>query len=246
MIAASSPLRRFGIAAAATCLLAFGIGRSAQAQVTLNATNFGIYETFGNPAFFSQTPDAYRTGQFVDKATDPFPPTARAYFVFDVPVLGFTVTSATLRVMNSGGGETPDGTETYAIFDVTTPINDLITGGGSLGTTYNDLGTGTEFGSTAINPAALAQGDIVLFNLVALVPVVNASGPGQLALGGAITTLGNNVETIFGTSNPNFQQVQLVLEGTVSNVAAPEPGTLALLGAIALPVALQVIRRRRR
>src|SRR4051812_34302921 len=79
----------------------------------------------------------------------------RDFFVFDLSNLGLglnmgQVLSGQLTLFNPAsppGYSSPNANETYTLFDVSTPIPSLVAGGTGLTPIFNDLGTGTNFGS---------------------------------------------------------------------------------------------------
>jgi len=158
----------------------------------------------------------------------------RNWFNFDLSAVSSQISAAHLHLFNPGPplfgpGFASDGaSETYDIFDVSTALATLISGGGL--PTWTDLGSGTGFGShVATNTDNDAFIDIAL-NAAALAALNAATG--DIAFGGAVTTL-NGVaddEHVFAFSVN--QQAQLVL--TVDDgIAVPTPGAL-LLAATAL------------
>src|SRR5262245_18263150 len=68
----------------------------------------------------------------------------RNFFVFDLSELSMEITSATLHIFNFAGGySSPDTTENYSVFDVSTPISALISGNGGV-PAWADLGSGIQ------------------------------------------------------------------------------------------------------
>jgi hypothetical protein len=169
----------------------------------------------------------------------------RNWFVFDLAGVSGTIVSASLR-LRSSGFESPvpgqfgqQGTETYTLFDVTTPIASLTAGGTGLVGTFNDLGSGTAYGNRTYSKADELQVREIALQ-AAGVNALQAALGGQFALGGAITTIDhtNFFEHVFGGSFG--LNAQLVLD--VEPVPVPEPATLALVG---FGLAAAVVRRRR-
>lgn len=143
--------------------------------------------------------------------------TYRDWFVFDVPASATPVTSASIAIFNpSNGYASPDANETYKLFDIATPITTLRSGGTGLTTIFDDLGSGVEFGSVVITPAN--NGSLILINLNAAgLAAVQAARGGQLAFGGAITSLsGASQQLVFAFSSSTLVRT-LIINGS------PEP-----------------------
>jgi hypothetical protein len=173
----------------------------------------------------------------------------RNFFVFDLTSLvGETIVTAELRLELSygdafeAGFESPDPSETFALFDVGTPVPALTAGGpgGPVGQlVFDDLGKGTSYGSVEITTAD--NGTIVRIPLNAAAISALAGGVGLFAFGGAITTHQNDLlirEFAFGWSDESSTR-QLVINPD----PIPEPGTALLLG---LGLALTAWRARQR
>ncbi|MGL6076811.1 MAG: PEP-CTERM sorting domain-containing protein [Fimbriiglobus sp.] len=171
----------------------------------------------------------------------------RNFFVFDLSTVSVPVASARLHLWNRDfineppdfvghGFESPDAFETYTLFDVSTPLASLTGGSGGLAA-YGDLGTGTVLGS--YNVTNSDRGRFVVVDLNAAgIAAVNANLGGQLALGGALTTLNtirDDDEFVFARTN-NLAGVN---DGNsfLETTAVPAPPALILLGLGALGMA---------
>lgn len=165
--------------------------------------------------------------------------TRNNFFLFDLSGLGGTATDATLRIYNPGVAPSPgvrfgytsaDASETYRLFDVSTPDLELASthGAGSVSgqTIFADLGSGTSYGEYQ---ATLADnGHFVEINLnPAGLAAINGGQP-IFMVGGTVTTLDNlvNPESVFAAGNLFLGSVQLV----VSSVPEPEQAVLLLSG----------------
>ncbi len=122
----------------------------------------------------------------------------RDYVVFDLAGLSGSVLDASLNLFNPVY-VSPDPSETFTLFDVSTPISELTaTGFGQTGI-FDDLGTGVVLGSREVSSAD--DGSVVSIPLNAAGrQAISAAGGGLVALGGAITSLSADDEFIFGGS----------------------------------------------
>ena len=141
---------------------------------------------------------------------------ARNFFVFDMTFLPAPITSATLSLdlPPVTGFFTGDASETYKIFDVSTPLIELIDGYGGYFDAHTDLGTGTEYGS---HEFLVTQSDTqinISLNSAAIADMNAAIGLGMIGFGGAITTLDQfpNDEFAFGFTSEGTWLTQLILD----------------------------------
>lgn len=204
-------------------LLSLSVATS-QAATTLNTTDSGWYDGTG---FHGPGNENYFTGL---NGGDEL----RSFFTFDLSMIAPTVTSATLRLYNQGGSFagylSPDATETFSLFDVTTSIASLTAGGGGLVGTFADLGTGVSYGTKVVSAAD--NGTVIEIALnAAAIAAINASAGSSFALGGALTTIGgvSGTEAVFRFSHEAPFVRELVLtQGSTSNTV-PDAGSSALL-----------------
>lgn len=190
-------------------LFAVGMANTAQAATIIEWADSGWYRDngFHDPAI---------TNYVAGLCTDCGGGTYRNFFVFDTSAVAGTVTAATLR-LRSGFIATAG---VYDLFDVTTPIGILIAEGFGRVQIYDDLGTGTQFGSANL-PATTAGRitiDIVLNDEA--VAAINAS-PSLFAIGGRYTS---EFHAFGGTNTTEVRQL-IVETGRV-----PTPGTVTLIG----------------
>lgn len=142
------------------------------------------------------------------------------FFVFNISDLsGQTVTSAVLSVSPFTGASTSGRTtQTYSLFDVSTPVNDLLAKGNNPDAAiYNDLGTGVNYGTYDVP--------------------VNAASTLNFALNASAI---NDINAAIAAGNPNF-----AIGGTLTGGVVPEPSSIALCGIGASLGLLHAWRRRR-
>lgn len=195
------------------------------ATITLSAWDLGWYRDTGH--HFSETL-SYTAGQFYS-----YPSLQeqeyRNFFVFDLGEVGEPIINADLRLYNPPSGYIGDITETYQLYDVSTPVPDLVAGGSGLIDIYNDIGTGTSYGSRVVSSADNGTMVTITLNPDGII-ALNSQLGADFAIGGAIMTIsGLDNQYVFGNTHENGI-AELVLE------TIPEPATLLLfaLGAAML------------
>ncbi len=165
----------------------------------------------------------------------------RNFFIFDLSGVG-PVSSATLRAYlipdDVGPGYlSPDATETWGLFDVTTLLADLTGGTGGVGA-FADLGGGVAYGEAIVSGGDMGSFIEVSLNADALASIGSVGG--LWAVGGRLLDLGDaDQEIIFAWSHDD-PRVELVVTNAVP-VAAP---TTSYLLALAVG-GLYWLRRRR-
>ena len=201
------------------------------ATITLNAVDSGVYDELGRHTAAYQGYVAGYDGYYV----------YHDWFVFDLSSVSGHIVSASLRLQTFYVNFYQHGTDTFTLFDVTTPIASLVAGGTGLVGTFNDLGSGTIYGNRTYTYSDEFNVRDTALQAAGLNALQAAVG-GQFALGGALTGpfyrgIGQH-QNIFGGCcgvGP-----QLVLD--VEPVPVPEPATLTLVG---FGLAAAVVRRRR-
>lgn len=216
--------KSLGCVAAVLTASFFGPASSADAQ-TFDVTARGFYMSDG---FHTADFDAYLTGW--DGGTSEY----RSFFVFDIPELTEVAEGATLSLWMPVGGFLSDQTfETISIWSVETSVSSLVAshGAGAEGIDiYNDLGSGTNYGSTQVTATETGVYFTVTLSSEG-VAALNAAQGSQIAFGASVTSLasGPNPELVFlnsetNESNPNSG-------GKAAQVSVvPEPTTVALIG----------------
>ena len=216
-------MRRFVLGV--TLLASFAGAVPARADV-INAVDSGWYNSTG---MHTAQNDNYVVGDLSGVLYHNF-------FVFDLTAVVDEILSATLHLYNPDnalpalrGYVSPDATETYELYDVTTPIATLSASNvGAAGIAiHNELGSGTVLGQTTASVADNGTTISIVLNADGLA-ALNAAKGGFFALGGAVTSLGSaGSEYIFGFSkaldNPDVRQLEFT-------TAVPEPATWTLLG----------------
>ncbi|MFO0798570.1 MAG: S8 family serine peptidase [Gemmataceae bacterium] len=174
----------------------------------LTAADSGWYTQAG---FHDPSNTNFLVGLYTFASTNEY----RDWFLFNVPVLPGPVASARIEIFNPSspnGYQSPDATETYTLFDVTTSIASL-TGGTAGVAGFADLGSGVSYGSVTVSAASNGTLVVISLNAAGLAAVAAAQG-GQFAVGGALTTIsGAANQFLFGGTNSGVTR-QLVIETT--------------------------------
>jgi hypothetical protein len=200
---------------AALAILGSQKAQAVPPTVTLEAVDTGWYSENGG---HEPTNPNYITGRA--EGTE-----FRGFFVFDLSTVG-SVGHATLRMFNpssppltNNGYQSPDPFEELAIRDVATSIVTLRSGAGGIAA-FNDLGSGTTYGSTNASNADNGHFVEVTLNSNALAALSGSNG--LFAFGSSLTTLnGHFFEYALGESQsgPVFLDI----------VPVPEPSTSMML-----------------
>jgi hypothetical protein len=170
--------------------------------------------------------------------------TFRNFFLFDLATLdltGLAIASATLEIRRySAGVIDEDYVFDYELFDVSTDAATLVADhAGPLPdaegvAVYADLGTGSSYGSLAVDPDAGDGDDLLVFALTpaALVDLAAAAG-GFFAIGGAIQNVASDSTIHGGSGGETMAPPPFVRDPGIQRLVievVPEPGTLLLVG----------------
>jgi hypothetical protein len=211
--------KRIALAVCMILLLATASLASASDQ-TITAVASGYYGQYDSSAH-GYTMQNYFAGSI---GSDP----DNNFFVFALSGISGTIQSPSSLnlIMPANGIYAPNGTLTYTLFDVSTPISQLVAGTPSA-SIWEDLGSGTVYGSASIEDGNAGSVFMVSFN-EAGIAALNAANGGYFAVGGSITNLNGNDGYAFGYTN-NGETATLQLDPTA--VPTPEPTALMLIGA---------------
>jgi PEP-CTERM motif len=147
--------------------------------ITLNATDSGWWD---NTGFNDNTNTNYIAG-FCGVCTNPY---FNNFFVFSLGTVSVPITSATLSIFNpSSGYSSPLPTEIYRVGSVSTPIATLTGGGTAQVGIFNDLASGTVYGTTLVS-AATDNAQVTIPLDSAAVAALNKAGGGYIAFGGTL------------------------------------------------------------
>ena len=207
--------------------------------LTIHADTSGIYRKSGDGSLDSATIDPNGTFMFVAWNPNAEGNEIRDFATFDLSVVPSNeiITGAELHIgLHDLGLSSPDPTETIEWVSTSTSAASLAAGVYS-DAIWEDLGTGTSYGSRTVTAADNGTTLVSVLNADA-VSAMNASLGGPFSLGGHLTSIdmtGPTQEALF--FNGFGQPTELVLTTEV----VPEPGTAGLLG-LSL-VLLSAVRR---
>lgn len=196
------------LALALLVLAAPRTGQAACQQIILNAVDSGFYDRSG---FHSPTDRSYTVGEPYGVSSSRTP--HRNFFVFEIPSMTNQISAATLELF-SFSSYSPEGSETFELREVTTPVTTLRAGGfGQVGV-YADLGDGLVFGGRTYSTFFGTNGVENIPLNGAFVASANTTRGQLLALGGQLTTLDADPlsqEVLFLYSHAGFVTARLIL-----------------------------------
>ncbi len=146
------------------------------------------------------------------------------FFVYDLTGWTDRISAVDLIVVPAWY-HSPDESETYTLYSVETPLDVLLSGNGGLDA-FDDLAVGLVYGENQVD-GTIIYDDVVLTLNDDFVEAFNAARGGYIVLGGAITSLDDDLTTkeTWGGHNHSLTETRL------SVTIVPAPGTLSLLAA---------------
>lgn len=150
---------------------------------------------------------------------------SNSFFIFDLAGFGGDATSALLE-LELESYFSIDPTESFSVYDVSTSPTDLSLDQLGAVDIYNDLMTGSVYGSATVSTTDVGSIIQIALSSQALADINNTAG-GQFAIGVSVTSLSYNSEneTVrFNKSLDNRVQ-RLTLDAT----PVPEPSTVLLM-----------------
>lgn len=205
--------------------------------VSVNASDTGWYQDNGTHITSNFN---YITGHY---SGDDY----NSFFVFDLSSVTNLITGATLSLYNpSSGFSSVSATETLNIFNVLSDLSS-VTGGTGGANVFNDLGSGTLFGSV-VGSAADANSYIDVVLNASAISALN-SAPDMFGFGGALADVSSDGVLFSGSHsgyNSSFVQLSLTTDDNTlrfNTQDVPAPGALLLLGLALL--AMRVARTKR-
>lgn len=212
--------------------------------ITLSIVDQGFYDSRGS--HFASN-ESHPVGYFDGGPTPQNSAELRNWFLFDLSGVTSQIVSAELRLYNPiNGYDSPDASETYALHNVSAESNDLRAGYalGSLEgiSIWQDLGTGTSFGSRVVLPFEENTEISVALNAEALAELNTSNG--FWSVGGRLSTIsGDPVRQALFVDFSGSPAASLVL--TTAPAAVPEPSSLTLAGVLGgIGLVGRLIRRR--
>jgi hypothetical protein len=224
----------------ASCTLATLCWVKPAAASSIDVLPKGAGIKFGYDSMFPGTgfPDIYTPGRDLNSFTRE-PLTSRGYISFDLAGVAAPIASAQLRSVR-GSVITPDASETVELYEVTTPRAELSLLTSNLAA-YDDLGTGTVYGSSSNFYPGAPEDEIIAIDLsAAAIAKINASHGGEFTIGLALTSLNADalaIELVFVGTLPNLPVLRLTL--------VPEP-TVTIMSAVGACFIMAMRVRRQR
>lgn len=175
----------------------------------------------------------------------------RNFFTFDLSSLSLserTLTAASLELTRFSFAGDATG-ETYGLFDVSTDAATLNNNNGLNPGIFNDLGSGTSYGTFGVAPYDHSPTETLRFELnQAALRDISAATGGFFSIGGALLSMGgggqSGREFLMGNSQL-FGTQRLVLDVAPVAAPVPEPTSLVLLASATVGLAARRLRHRK-
>ncbi len=197
-------------------------------QFTPNSNNQG-WRSNGDfpdePHLISDANDSYAVGAYLGVDL-------RNFFTFDLSALpaNHQVTSATLEIQRRYYfGDLIS--ETWKLFDVSTPAAELNNNSSVNLDIFNDLGSGLSYGTFGVSNGSINSLLRISLNTQAFRDI-EANAGGFFSIGGRLMSLTHPNERLFSSSGGQFPQgsgIQRLLLKTRGGGSVPEPSTLSVL-----------------
>jgi hypothetical protein len=193
-------------------MLAIDVRPTCADTVSLDASDSGSYDATG---FHDPDNSNFLTGAINLSGNI----INRSFLIFDLASVDKQIVGAELQVQvpNNVGYSSPDETETFTTYHVSTAPSTVTTGGSGLTAIFDDLGDGTVYGSLGIAKSdenfvvSIALNDDFLSDA--------NDGSGLIVIGGALTSIDDDSSAyVFGGTNSANADLVLTF--------VPEPGSL--------------------
>ena len=208
---------------------------TAQSQFNSGFDNQGFWAADGTGQVSNVgSADTYGVGQTGSSVI-------RNFFTFDLASLTASqnIIGAELSIRRYTQSGQNESTETIEFFDVSTSAAVLNNKIGTSTTIFDDLGTGTSYGTFDVPGARPSvQFDVYTLNSAAIADLNNAKG-GFFSLGGSLIS-NDGADTIYPIGSANLVPATLNIEFT----SVPEPSTFPL-ASMALAIGACARRRKR-
>ena len=197
-----------------SCAAAIALASQAAADVAVEIPAFdrGQYD---NTGYHLPSSTNWLSGEWNEGAWHNF-------FVYDLTEWTDRISAADLIVVPEWY-HSPDESETYTLFDVQTPLDILLSGTGGVDA-FDDLAAGTIYGENEVGQWTVHNDTTLALN-ENFVNAFNSARGGYLAIGGALTTLDDDVTT----KETWGGHIKSLTETRLSVTVVPAPSVLPVL-----------------